>query len=113
MGRTGKMFAFEHYQVIPDILLIAKGLGGGMPIGAFISSKELMQVLTHTPVLGHITTFGGHPVNCAAALACIEIIETEKLIQEIDAKEEIIKEMLQQLKNKKLKWKRINVGCRI
>ncbi len=105
MGRTGKMFAFEHYNVVPDILLLAKGLGGGMPIGAFISSKELMQVLTHTPVLGHITTFGGHPVNCAAALACIEIIETEKLISDIDEKEDILKKMLQHPKIKSLSGK--------
>lgn len=94
MGRTGKMFAFEHYDVIPDILVLAKGLGGGMPIGAFISSYENMQVFTEQPILGHITTFGGHPVNCAAAMACIETIESESLIAKVTEKEEIIKSMM-------------------
>ncbi len=94
MGRTGKMFAFEHYDVIPDILVLAKGLGGGMPIGAFISSYENMQVFTNQPILGHITTFGGHPVNCAAAMACIETIESESLIAKVAEKEEIIKSMM-------------------
>ena len=86
MGRTGFMFAFEKYQVIPDILLLAKGLGGGMPIGAFISSREIMSTLTVNPVLGHITTFGGHPVSCAAALANIEVLKSEKLIESVEAK---------------------------
>lgn len=74
MGRTGKMFAFELYGVVPDILCLAKAFGGGMPLGAFISSKEIMSTLSHDPVLGHITTFGGHPVCCAASLAALEII---------------------------------------
>ncbi len=94
IGRTGKMFAFEHYSVIPDILTLAKGIGGGMPIGAFIASYNLMQALTHDPVLGHITTFGGHPVCCAAALACIEVIENEKLLSLVNQKEQRIKETL-------------------
>jgi acetylornithine/succinyldiaminopimelate/putrescine aminotransferase len=89
MGRTGTMFAFESYGIVPDILLLAKGLGGGMPIGAFISSREIMQTLTFNPVLGHITTFGGHPVSCAAALANIEVIVNEKLIQGVKAKNEL------------------------
>ncbi len=74
LGRTGKLFAFEHYNIVPDILLLAKAFGGGMPLGAFVSSKELMQVFTNNPVLGHITTFGGHPVCCAAALAHLKQI---------------------------------------
>ena len=74
LGRTGKLFAFEHYGITPDILLLAKAFGGGMPLGAFVASKELMNVLTHNPVLGHITTFGGHPVCCAAALAHLKLI---------------------------------------
>lgn len=74
MGRTGKLFAFEHYGITPDILLLAKAFGGGMPLGAFVSSKDLMNNLTHSPVLGHITTFGGHPVCCAAALAHLKQI---------------------------------------
>jgi acetylornithine/succinyldiaminopimelate/putrescine aminotransferase len=75
MGRTGKLFAFEHTDVVPDILTLGKALGGGMPIGAFVSSYEKMQELTYDPMLGHITTFGGHPVVCAAANACIEVLE--------------------------------------
>lgn len=78
-GRTGKLFAFENYAVKPDILCLAKAMGGGMPIGAFISSKENMHALTNNPELGHITTFGGHPVSCAASLAALEIILDEKL----------------------------------
>lgn len=74
IGRTGKLFAFEHFGVVPDILATAKALGGGMPMGAFISSRENMLNLTHSPVLGHITTFGGHPVSCAAALASLEVL---------------------------------------
>lgn len=98
MGRTGKMFAFENYNIIPDILVLAKGLGGGMPIGAFISSYEYMQVFTDQPILGHITTFGGHPVNCAAAMACIETIQSENLIEQVSEKEEIIKSMMRHQK---------------
>jgi len=94
MGRTGSMFAFEKFKIIPDILLLAKGLGGGMPIGAFISSHEIMQTLTFNPVLGHITTFGGHPVSCAAALANIEVINNEKLIESIEAKNKLIVRLL-------------------
>ncbi len=86
LGRTGTMFAFEKYGVIPDILLLAKGLGGGMPIGTFISSREIMQTLTFNPVLGHITTFGGHPVSCAAALANIDVIINGKLIEGVKSK---------------------------
>src|SRR5690606_38127229 len=70
-GRTGKLFAFEHYDIHPDILLLAKGIGGGMPIGAFISSKEIMDSFKSNPILGHITTFGGHPLCCAAGLATL------------------------------------------
>lgn len=78
-GRTGKLFSFEHYGIVPDILCLAKGMGGGMPIGAFIASRELMDELTSKPELGHITTFGGHPVSCAAALANLEVILEEDL----------------------------------
>lgn len=83
-GRTGKMFAFQHYGIEPDIITFAKSLGGGMPIGAFVSSNEIMSKFTHNPVLGHITTFGGHPVSCAAALANLEVIEEEKLVERVD-----------------------------
>jgi acetylornithine/succinyldiaminopimelate/putrescine aminotransferase len=81
MGRTGKLFAFEHYGIVPDILCLAKSFGGGMPLGAFIASRELMQNLTHHPPLGHITTFGGHPVSCAAGLAAQQYIEEQSLIE--------------------------------
>ena len=94
LGRTGYMFAFEKYGVIPDILLLAKGLGGGMPLGAFISSHEIMQTLTNNPVLGHITTFGGHPVSCAAALANIEVIHNEQLIEGVAAKSSLFVQLL-------------------
>lgn len=80
MGRTGRLFAFEHYGVVPDILCLAKSFGGGMPLGAFISSREVMQTLTHDPPLGHITTFGGHPVCCAAGLAVQTYVEEEDLM---------------------------------
>lgn len=78
-GRSGKLFAFENFNVIPDIICLAKAMGSGMPIGAFISSTDNMNSLTHNPVLGHITTFGGHPVSCAASLAGLNIIIDEKL----------------------------------
>lgn len=94
MGRTGKLFALYKYGVTPDILLLAKALGGGMPLGVFISSKEIMQSLTQNPILGHITTFGGHPVSCAAALAAIDVIEDDKLIEQVDNKEKLFRELL-------------------
>ena len=96
-GRTGKMFAFEHYNVVPDILLLAKGFGGGMPIGTFISSREIMSSLTHDPVLGHITTFGGHPLSAAAALATMTTLEEnyDELINAVPAKEKLFRTLLQ------------------
>ena len=93
-GRTGKFWAFEHYDIIPDIVVCAKGMGGGMPIGAFIATREVMQSLTREPVLGHITTFGGHPLSAAAALATIKVIEEEKLITDVEKKAELFKECL-------------------
>ncbi len=93
-GRTGKLFAFEHFDIVPDILLLAKGIGGGMPIGAFISSKEIMNVLTDNPILGHITTFGGHPVCCAAGLATLNTILEENLMHNIDKKEALFRRLL-------------------
>lgn len=88
-GRTGKLFAFEHYSVVPDILCVAKAMGGGMPIGAFISSHENMMAFTHHPELGHITTFGGHPICCAASLASLEIIVSEQLAEKAIEKGQI------------------------
>ena len=79
-GRTGKLFGFQKYNITPDILCIAKGMGGGMPIGCFISSSEIMKNFQKEPILGHITTFGGHPVNCAASLKTLEILEESNII---------------------------------
>jgi acetylornithine/succinyldiaminopimelate/putrescine aminotransferase len=93
-GRTGSLFAFEKYGIVPDILLCAKGMGGGMPLGAFIASRELMSCLTQNPVLGHITTFGGHPVSCAAGLASLEVIQQEHLIEEVENKRALILDLI-------------------
>jgi len=86
MGRTGKLFSFEHYNFVPDILVLAKALGAGMPLGAFIASKKMMDTLAYNPELGHITTFGGHPVSCAAALAGLEVLISEGLIPQAEEK---------------------------
>lgn len=94
-GRTGKLFGFEHFDIVPDILLLAKGIGGGMPIGAFISSTAIMSVFTENPILGHITTFGGHPVSCAAGLATLQTILNEKLVNAVESKGELFKSLLQ------------------
>ena len=93
-GRLGTLFGFEKYSVIPDILCIAKGMGAGMPIGAFISSWELMNLLTFEPKLGHITTFGGHPVNCAASLACLEHLFSSNIMKEVKQKEKLFRKHL-------------------
>ena len=93
-GRTGKMFGFEHYDIVPDILLLAKGIGGGMPIGAFISSTEIMMSLATNPILGHITTFGGHPVSCAAGLATLKTILKEAIVDRVTEKGELFKSLL-------------------
>jgi acetylornithine/N-succinyldiaminopimelate aminotransferase len=90
-GRLGTLFGFEKYNVIPDILCIAKGMGAGMPIGAFISSWELMNLLTFEPKLGHITTFGGHPINCAASLACLQHLLSTDIMEEVDKKEQLFR----------------------
>ncbi len=93
-GRTGKLFAFENFGIVPDILLLAKALGGGMPIGAFISSVQIMSALKENPILGHITTFGGHPVCSAAGLAALEVLLNEKLIDQVSGKEALIRRKL-------------------
>ena len=85
-GRTGSLFAFEQFGIVPDILLLGKALGGGMPLGAFVSSKEKMDAFTNNPVLGHITTFGGHPVCCAAGEAALDVLLKENLINDVDWK---------------------------
>ncbi len=94
IGRTGRFFAFEHYQVCPDILITGKGLGGGMPIGAFISSREYMAQLSENPKLGHITTFGGHPVIAAAAQATLTTLFKTSLMQSVLEKETLFRSLL-------------------
>ena len=93
-GRTGSLFAFQQMGVVPDVLLVGKALGGGMPLGAFISSHKLMSTLTVAPVLGHITTFGGHPVSCAAGKKAFEILTEQKWIDTVPAKSELLQSLL-------------------
>lgn len=95
-GRTGSLFRFMDENVIPDILCCAKAMGGGMPLGAFITSKKFMQELTHDPILGHITTFGGHPISCAAALAQLQILLNEDILSKVEQKADLFKQYLQQ-----------------
>lgn len=104
-GRTGKLFAFEHYHFVPDILCLAKGMGGGMPIGAFIASKEIMHSLSTNPILGHITTFGGHPVCCAASNATLNVLLEEKLVERVAEKEKLIRELLKHPQIRSIKGK--------
>ena len=94
MGRTGTLFAFEQFGIVPDIVTIAKAFGGGLPLGAFISSKKIMECLTTDPMLGHITTFGGNPVCCAAALAALEVIFEENLLSSVEEKGKLFERLL-------------------
>jgi acetylornithine/succinyldiaminopimelate/putrescine aminotransferase len=94
IGRTGTLFAFQQFGIAPDILTIAKAFGGGLPIGAFISSKEIMQTLTYKPMLGHITTFGGNPVCCASALATLEVLLEDNILPQVEAKGKLIEALL-------------------
>ena len=105
MGRTGKLFAFEHYDMIPDIFVTGKGLGGGFPVGAFCASKELMNLLQDKPILGHITTFGGHPVIAAACHATLKTLLQSNLIAETLEKEQYIREQLQHQGIKEIRGK--------
>ncbi len=93
-GRTGKLWGFEHFDIVPDILLLGKALGGGMPLGAFITDKKWMDAITNNPVLGHITTFGGHPVSCAAGMAAMKALLEEGWIDTVKKKEELFKSLL-------------------
>lgn len=93
-GRTGSMFAFEKYGVVPDILVLAKALGGGYPLGALVTSNEIMSAWQTDPPLGHITTFGGHPVSCAAALASLKILLREEWVKDVDKKSKLYEEAL-------------------
>lgn len=94
-GRTGTLFAFEQYGIVPDILLLGKGMGGGMPIAAFVAGKNVMKVLSDNPMLGHITTFGGHPVCCAAALATLETLINGDWIAQVASKSALFVQLLQ------------------
>jgi acetylornithine/succinyldiaminopimelate/putrescine aminotransferase len=93
-GRTGKLWGFENFNIVPDVLVLGKALGGGMPLGAFIADKKLMDAFTENPILGHITTFGGHPVCCAAGMAAMKILLEEKIIYSVKAKEELFRSIL-------------------
>lgn len=97
IGRTGKMFAFEHFSIEPDILTLGKALGAGMPIGALVAPKSLMALFTHDPMLGHITTFGGHPVSCAAAAAGLEFMVSKAIVEKVQRKGNYIKKRLSDL----------------
>ncbi len=104
-GRSGTLFAFEQTGVTPDILLLAKGMGGGMPIGCFVSSQKLLNEFTYNPVLGNINTFGGNAVCCAASLACLQIIINEKLVDGIEKKSNLIRSLLKHQAIKSIKGK--------
>jgi acetylornithine/succinyldiaminopimelate/putrescine aminotransferase len=105
IGRTGTFWGFENYNVIPDIIITGKGLGGGMPIGAFIAEKKMMDVLQNNPKLGHITTFGGHPVIAAAGLATITVLNDSEIIKETLRKEQLIRDTLQHPSIKEIRGK--------
>ncbi len=102
-GRTGSLFAFEQYGIVPDVLLLAKAMGGGMPIGAFVADRKVMQSLSYNPILGHITTFGGHPVSCAAALANLKVMLETPYIGQVKAKAEIFRENLKHPKIREIR----------
>jgi len=102
-GRTGKLWGFEHFEIVPDILLLGKALGGGMPLGAFIADQKLMTAFTDNPVLGHITTFGGHPVCCAAGMAAMKALLDEGMMKEIKKKEDLFRSLLTHPKIKSIR----------
>ncbi len=101
-GRTGKLFSFEHYNMVPDILVMGKGMGGGVPVGAFMSSVEIMKSLQHSPKLGHITTFGGNPLMAAASYATLKEVLESGLMDEVKEKEKLFRELLVHPKIKKI-----------
>ncbi|MGB4446511.1 MAG: aspartate aminotransferase family protein [Cloacibacterium sp.] len=101
-GRTGKLFSFEHYDMVPDILVMGKGMGGGVPVGAFMSSAEIMKSLQHSPKLGHITTFGGNPLIAAASYATLKEVLDSGLMNEVEEKEKLFRELLVHPKIKKV-----------
>ncbi|MEH6619537.1 aspartate aminotransferase family protein [Maribacter arcticus] len=104
-GRTGKLFSFEHFDCVPDILVIGKGMASGLPVGAFTSSKEIMETLSENPKMGHITTFGGNPVIAASSLATLQVLLKTSLIEDTLKKEELFKELLKHPKIKEIRGK--------
>ena len=102
-GRTGKLWCFEHFDIVPDVLLLGKALGGGMPLGAFVADQKIMASLTDNPVLGHITTFGGHPVCCAAGMAAMKALLDEGMMNEVKKKEELFKSLFTHPKIKSIR----------
>lgn len=101
-GRTGKLFSFEHFDMVPDVLVMGKGMGGGVPVGAFMSSKEIMQSLSHSPKLGHITTFGGNPLIAASSLATLQEVLDSGLMNEVNRKEQLFRSYLKHPKIEKI-----------
>lgn len=112
-GRTGKLFAFEHFEVVPDIITFAKAFGGGMPLGAFVASAEIMKVFQFAPTLGHITTFGGHPVCAAAGYASLDYILKNKIYETVEKKEILFREKLKHPKIKKITGKGLLLGVEL
>jgi len=102
-GRTGKLWGFEHFGIVPDILVLGKALGGGLPLGAFIADKELMGAFTNNPILGHITTFGGHPLCCAAGMAAMNVLLQDGIMEHVPGKEALFKSLLDYRKIKNVR----------
>ncbi len=107
MGRIGELFGFHRFDVVPDILVLAKALGGGMPLGAFVSSKDKMKKLQNDPILGHITTFGGHPVSCAAAYAALKMLVESDLMERSEEKGKLFKKLLKHQKIKNIRGEKL------
>lgn len=112
-GRTGKLFAFEHFGIVPDILVLGKALGGGMPLGAFVASTQIMGALKNNPILGHITTFGGHPVCCASGLASLEVLLSEGFIDTVAEKEALFRKLLSHPAIKQIRGKGLMLAAEL
>lgn len=112
-GRTGSLFAYQSYGVVPDVLVLAKGMGGGMPLGAFVSSREIMSCLRKDPILGHITTFGGHPLSCAASLAALRELKKSGLAEEGLRKEVLFRNALQHPRIREIRGKGLMLAAEI
>ena len=104
-GRTGKLFAYEHFDIVPDIVTIGKAFGGGMPIGGLVTSQKIMSLFTSNPPLGHITTFGGHPICCAGALAGLEVLENENIVSKVEQKGVLFESLLKHKMIKEIRRK--------